>query len=274
MYYIVMMKRLLKVSIISIITIFTIYLFLAVTANVFHMGKEYTPNNKIDISSILNKDELGDSDYETLFTQTGLTRIGIDRMKDTQKHRILEIQDDYFKDVEVNRREFGHIVCSCDTERVINHTILEKGDILISLSTHISFIHFGHAELYIGDSKTISLSSYALESNYDIENNFFNRGNFLVLRVKDIDNIDEIIENAKSIISDVKYRISTGILTRKNPPKLKYSQCAHIIWYIFNKYGTDLDSNKGLVVTPNDILKSKKLELIQIYGLDYNKLFN
>lgn len=45
------------------------------------------------------------------------------------------------------------------------------------------------------------------------------------------------------------------------------TQCAHLVWYAYQHFGYDLDSDGGLLVTPRDLYESPLLEVVQIYGL-------
>lgn len=56
---------------------------------------------KVEISALLDKQTLSDEDYDLIYSQTGLTRIGVDRALEkgyVGKQRILEIQNSYFSD--------------------------------------------------------------------------------------------------------------------------------------------------------------------------------
>ncbi len=44
------------------------------------------------------------------------------------------------------------------------------------------------------------------------------------------------------------------------------THCAHLVWYAYLQAGIDLDSDGGFVVTPDDILHSPYLEVVQEYG--------
>lgn len=48
--------------------------------------------------------------------------------------------------------------------------------------------------------------------------------------------------------------------------ELKGTQCAHLVWYAYYLAGIDLDSDGGVLVTPEDIRNSPYLEVIQSYG--------
>ena len=75
------------------------------------LGCVYTEKNwsyfypdyaKEDLSLILGKEELTDEDYELIYRQTGLTRLGVDGLLDANDvGQILRIQDFFFKKQEV-----------------------------------------------------------------------------------------------------------------------------------------------------------------------------
>ena len=44
------------------------------------------------------------------------------------------------------------------------------------------------------------------------------------------------------------------------------THCAHLVWYAYAQFGIDLDSDGGIIVTPEDIRNSSYLEVIQSYG--------
>ena len=264
-------KKVIKGLIITLSIISIFYLFLVIITRFSHSQKRYKPtDSKIDLTEILNKDILNDNDYDILLKQTGLTKIGIDRLHKLDNDRIMQIQDDYYSNYEIKPSYIGLSRCSCEYERPIKHVTLEEGDILITDSSHLSFYHFGHAELYIGDGYTLSIDGSGLYSKLNSADNFFIKGNFMVLRLKGIDNElkSELVSYAKENLLGLKYRLLTGILTRKNPSKLKYTQCSHIIYYLYNKFGYNLDSDKGLIVTPRDLARSNLLEAVQVYGFN------
>ena len=46
------------------------------------------------------------------------------------------------------------------------------------------------------------------------------------------------------------------------------AHCSYLIWYAWNRFGYDLDSDGGRLVTCDDILNSPLVEIVQVYGLD------
>ena len=68
---------------------------LCIGAGASKRWKPWQPNyQKQDILSVLNKPTLTDSDYQFLYSQTGLTKLGIDGLLEAgEKSTILEIQN-------------------------------------------------------------------------------------------------------------------------------------------------------------------------------------
>lgn len=58
-----------------------------------------------------------------------------------------------------------------------------------------------------------------------------------------------------------------------HPPKancvpLFGMQCAYLVWYAWNHFGYDLDSDGGHFVTSADLLHSDLLEVVQVYAME------
>ena len=85
--------------------------FVLAVMGVLQLGCVYTKNTweayrpdyeKTDISSILAKQTLAEEDYELLYRQTGLTKLGIDGyLAKGDKQGILDTQEFFFEDYEV-----------------------------------------------------------------------------------------------------------------------------------------------------------------------------
>ena len=45
------------------------------------------------------------------------------------------------------------------------------------------------------------------------------------------------------------------------------THCAHLVWYAYNRFGYDVDSDGGVIVTPRDIFESPVWEVVQVYGM-------
>ena len=75
----------------------------------------------------------------------------------------------------------------------------------------------------------------------------------------------EIADYAKDNLVGLEYSLFAGFFGAQEEV-LTQTQCAHLVWYAYNQFGIDIDSTGGETVTPKDILKSDKLEIVQIYG--------
>ncbi len=239
---------------------------------------------RVDLTEILNKTELTDEDYSLLYDQTGLTKTGINRALargESGKRKIKDIQNDFFEKHEVKNGKFAPLVCTDYIEKSVENIYLEKGDILITSSTHISGVRIGHAGLIVnGDyGQVLQANAYGNKSRIDSGSagagEFTRRTNFMVFRIKDeIANgqkIEEIVDYAANNLVGIPYEGLAGLVTDKN--KIDKTQCAHIIWYAFKQFGIDLDCNGGLLVTPYDIANSECVELVQVFGFDKDRLW-
>ncbi|MDE7329721.1 MAG: hypothetical protein K2N30_01310 [Clostridia bacterium] len=235
---------------------------------------------KEDITETLEKQNLTEEDYSFLYGQTGLTKIGIDRAL-TQgtagKNKILKIQQDFFAEHTKTSQPFAPFVCTEYIEKNVESIYLEKGDILITSSTHISGVRIGHAGL-VTDPKynsVLQANAYGTVSRISSASEFTKRINFMVLRIKDStadrETVSDIVDYSVENLLGVPYEGLAGLLTNKNA--INKTQCAHIIWYAFMQFGIDLDGNGGLMVTPYDICNSEHVELVQVFGFDKDKLW-
>ena len=164
--------------------------------------------DKQDITDILEKSELTDDDYELLYSQTGLTKIGIDRALErgaSGKRRIMEIQEDFFEERATQKSQFAPFVCTDYADKPAMPIYLEKGDIIITSSTHISGVRIGHAGLVAdGDMNTVlEANAYGTFSKQSSASEFFRRINFMVFRVSDQtadrDTVEKIVDYTRKI---------------------------------------------------------------------------
>ncbi|MDE6585471.1 MAG: hypothetical protein K2K80_02165 [Clostridia bacterium] len=233
---------------------------------------------KEDLTEVLNKTALDDTDYEFLYAQTGLTKAGVDRALSrgaAGKARIKQIQQDFFAEHTVTNAKFAPYVCTDYIEKNVANIYYEKGDILISSSTHISGVRIGHAALVIDGTNVLQANAYGSVSRVSSAAEFTNRVNFMVFHVKDETadrkTLNEIVDYAEKNLQDIPYEGLAGLLSNKE--EISKTQCAHIVWYAFKQFGIDLDSNGGSMVTPYDMANSPHLELVQVFGLDTQKLW-
>lgn len=245
----------------------------------------WTPDyEQVDIEPLLTKETLTEEEYDTLYRQTGLTKIGIDDMRTSYvgRRRILNIQENFFREYEGYSRKFGPFTYTEEIEYESTSELpviadLQDGDILVSTSMYFSWWRFGHSALVVDGAGRRVLE--ALEPGYPSEvgsvGPFRFRANFILLRPKvDAEIKAQVVEYAKTELIGLEYDFMVGLLSKKFTGKTpKTSQCAHIVWLAYKQFGIDLDSNGGKIVTPHDMYESEYMEVVQVFGLDLDKLW-
>ncbi len=238
----------------------------------------YADYEKQDITALLAKEELTAEDYETLYRQTGLTQIAIDDMRTSVegRGRILTIQDNFFIDHKVNSRRFAPFTYMDEIEGVVALADLKDGDIIVSATTRVSWWRYGHAALVVDGENGIVLecTSPQVRSEYNPATDFCIMANFLILRPNlPEEDKQDVVAFANENLVGLKYRYTTGLFSKKFPQNIKHTQCAHLVWYAYKKFGIDLDSNGGWLVKPQDIANSNHLQLVQSFGYNLDKLW-
>lgn len=245
---------------------------------------QWTPAyEKADLTDVLKKSqtELTDDDYTLLYAQTGLTKIGIDRLYEKgNKEKITRIQESYFLQREVVRERFAPWTC---WEKIEGQTAVfgdvRAGDIILTSATHVLGFRYGHAALIVSDGGTLlEANTPGTTSHLTIIDVFNDYASFMILRpnpdkISD-ETRQEVATYAKNSLVDIPYTVFAGIFRKKNQQPLKGTQCAHIVWYAYKQFGIDLDSNGGWVVKPQDMANSPYLEVVQIYGFDPVELWS
>ena len=231
----------------------------------------YPDYEKEDLTEILKKQTLTDEDYELLYAQTGLTKIGVDgTLARYGKSRILKIQDFYFEEHEMNVNHFNPFTYLEQIDDKATFCAVEEGDIIMSSTTYVSWFRYGHAALIVGeDGSTVESTSPGSESEINHINAFARLANFVVLRPKvDKETKAQVAAYAREKLVGLPYRMTTGIFTKKykDGKDPAYTQCAHIVWSAYKKFGVDLDSTGGLIVKPQDMYLSDQVEIVQIFG--------
>lgn len=222
----------------------------------------------------------GELDYELLYRQTGLTKIGIDRALkkgEAGKNLIKQIQADFFEPHEVKNDQVAPYACTDYIEKHVANIFLEDGDIIVTSATHISFVRIGHAGM-VTDwryGNVLEANAYGTYSKIGKIQYFTNRVNFMVLRPNpemiSPEVVQDVVKYAKTSLLDIPYEGLAGVVTSKND--IKKTQCAHIVWWAYKQFGIDLDSNGGAMVVPYDLAHSAYLEPVQVFGFDLDELW-
>ena len=232
---------------------------------------------QVDLLPILQKETLSDEDYEVVYRQTGLTKLGVDGFLEYGEiDKILQIQKYFFKPQKVEVNHFNPFTYSEELNDLIPMARLEAGDILVTDTVRVSWLRYGHAALVVDPEEGIALESMSpgTKSTYNSVSDFGKIATFMILRPKvDAETKKELVKYATENLYGLPYRFTLGIFYKKFPETLRVSQCAHLVWYAYNKFGYDLDSNGGGIVKPQDMACSEHVEVVQAYGFDLDWLW-
>ncbi|MCD8286544.1 MAG: hypothetical protein LUD50_04905, partial [Clostridia bacterium] len=234
--------------------------------------------DEVDIGAIMDKylkdgEELTDEDYETLYEQTGVAKIGVDRALahgSSGKDKMLAIQKDYFTAFEVEHDKFDiPLVCTdfLANNNYMTNIYLEAGDILVSSSTHIMGWKMGHCGIVTASGKAMQAMAYGTPTYAGSITYFTSRINFMVLRPKADDSVCAAAATLAESLAGTEYNALVGIFSKKNSME-HGTQCAHLVWYSYMQQGINLDPNGGCLVLPKDIASSPELELVQVFGFN------
>ncbi len=244
-----------------------------------HQNKFFYPTyEKIDLMPILTKANYNEEDYLTILHQTGINTPLVNelRTRDTFIEDMLRFQENYFKPIDVQTLSMNLITSwekSLDPDGNIITAFemapYKNGYIFLTKSTYTVNYRHGHAGLIVDD-----IHGKILESSEPFtESSLFNAVNweyfptFKMMRPKGIsqDVLDAVAEHALMELTGLPYNL---INLKFNEAS---TQCALLPWQAFNAFGIDIDGDGGCIITPADLAKSKQLELMQIFGFDYNK---
>lgn len=150
--------------------------------------------------------------------------------------------------------------------------VLEDGDILITFNSHFLGWRNGHAALVVDAEQGLTLEAVTLGENSTIMTveSWAKRPSFTVLRLAGASGEvrSEIAEYAYNTLKHLPYRLTAGLGKEKG--ELVGTHCSHLIWYAYQQFGYNLDSDAGMLVTPRDIFNSPLLEVVQVYGINPN----
>lgn len=222
-----------------------------------------------DISIIVKKTTWTENDYKTLTMQTGLTQASLDILKQTNHiYDIFSTQKAYFTPVKTTCTPKFML---SRTERLNSAlspiTALENGDILVTPCSHVLGFRNGHCAVVVDAEKGITLEAAFIGRNSDFGtvSRWQKYASVAVYRLKgaDSETRDKIAEFSAKNLVNKPYSLFSGIFSNDN----QTTHCSYLVWYAFNEFGFNLNSDNGKIITPSDIAKSPLLELKQVYGL-------
>ncbi len=217
-----------------------------------------------------------DTDYETIFLQTGLGKSAFDRLRSEGNFQaVLEAQDLFFNPPKRNCIPlFGWFTREDRMEHAGPAMAdLQPGDIIVSLATHSLSWYHGHSGLVIDPGTTLECALVGTNSDCFSIGHWTTYTNYAVLRLKNADPAlgQQIAEYGLTTLRGVPYHLTSGFLGPKAPDPDDWQfglHCSYLVWYAYQHFGYDLDSDGGRLVTTYDLLHSDLLEVVQIYGMD------
>jgi uncharacterized protein YycO len=245
--------------------------------------------DQIDLNPILSKNLLTESDYKTLFYQTGLGKVAIDELlknKDTGINDIQEFQYNFFTTKNIKCEKIGIITKQesfvdnkGNYKYGFNLAPYKNGYVLITKATHSIGWRHGHAGIITDAEKGETLEAVILGQNSQYQNitKWKMYPSFIMLRLKDTsdEKLNEISNFSTKHMYDIPYGLLIGLTNKKNPDieNIEGTQCSHLVWYPFIQNGYDLDSDGSWLVTPKDIANSDLFEVVQIFGVDPDEIW-
>ncbi len=106
-------------------------------------------------------------------------------------------------------------------------------------------MRIGHAGLVTDgkNNRVLQATEYGALSKIGYVTDFTNRINFMVLRPKASSEIkSQVIQYAKEHLIGLPYNVFVGANYKQN--EIKESQCAHIVWFAYHKFGYELLDKK------------------------------
>jgi uncharacterized protein YycO len=242
----------------------------------------------LELGSILDKEKLTDEDYHILLMQTGLGKDAVDelfsrKVGENRERAFEKYQQEFFAENDYQCTLSAGIV---HEERLIDKDgkitkgfeipSLKNGDILITKATHTVGWRHGHAAIVTDASKGETLEAILLGNPSQLldVSKWQSYPSFILLRLKNAPDgeADKIAAYAKKHILNVQYGLLTGI-PEKAPDKITKTQCSHLVWYPYQHFGYDLDSDGSWLVTPKDIANSDLLEVVQVFGVNPEEIW-
>lgn len=256
---------------------FTFFSILAVLLLLFYLAQRFWAHRTgyfVPDYSRITLDE--DTDYKTIFLQTGLGRSAVDKLLATGDFEaILDAQNAFFHPPEAKCTPLLDWFTREDRLETPGTPLmdLQPGDILVTLSTHTAGWRHGHAGLVIRDGTTLESIVLGTDSTLVNSTHWNNYSNYAVLRPKGItpELQQQVVDYSMEHLLGVPYRLTSGLLFPKatDPEEGHFGlYCSYLVWYAWNHFDYDLDSDGGRLVTAYDLLHSDLLEVVQLYGMD------
>ena len=231
---------------------------------------------KADISEALNSEQKTEEDYNLLYEQTGLSPWAADTLARDSKNTIYTLHELMFTKPEI-KKDYILYPFTFEERNSLQTTPLaplKDGDILITFNTCSADWRHGHCAIVTNAQRgrVIEHAAIGHTSCFSYADLWGTYPSFIVLRYPDEQKAKEAAEYAVSNLFGIEYNLFAGIFKKdKSDEEHPKSHCSHIVWQAYKAVGIDIDRDKGPLVTPMDIAKSKELKVVQVFGMDTAK---
>ena len=226
---------------------------------------------KTDISTILEKENWTEEDYNILWEQTGLGRTLLQTIQTEEdcKEILLAEQKRFFGAPDyicIGLALFSKAEIISEPAEYYPLYDLQSGDVLLTKSTHTLCYRHGHSAIYIGGGMILEAAAIGLDTN-TTEAAFWGRyPSGIHLRFHgDDDTGARAAEYAKTELVGDKYHLFAGAFGIGE--STDHTQCAHLIWAAYQSCGVDV-SGRNFPVTPKSLLESGQFEIVRCWGFD------
>ena len=146
---------------------------------------------------------------------------------------------------------------------------VRNGDIFITKGNHTLGWRQGHTAIVTDAQKgeTIEALKPGVPTMHQKVSKWQTYPTLIHLRLKDEKAGEDVAAFVRENLLDFKYGLHAGLFS-KYSEDITVTQCSHLPWYAYMRFGYDIDSDGGWLVTPKDIAGSELLEIVQIYGVD------
>lgn len=143
---------------------------------------------------------------------------------------------------------------------------LEDGDILLTDCAHSFGWRHGHAAMVVDAARgvTVEAITWLAPSELRAAKSWETYPTFIVLRLRGASRVTRsaVATYAAEHLVGVDYWLTGGLLGEKAPESPEGGHCAYLVWYAYQRFGYDLDSDGGRLVTVTDLLNSPLLEAV------------
>lgn len=242
----------------------------------------------------MGRDEL----LELLAGQTGLCETTVLQMlEENRGAELIRLQEIYFAPAETESLQTTPLTVSewlvgadgniCKGMPLVD---IRNGDILITKNSRFLGWRNGHVGLVVDAEKGLVLEALTIGSPSKLckISKWEKYPSFQVLRLREeyawedgatqVPGVEtaetdwlpeQIADYASENLVDIPYHLLADVLKSPKADELAVptgTHCAHLVWYAYKQFGIDLDSDGGIIVTPEDIRNSPYLEVVQSYG--------